>query len=480
MSHAVAADAVDHADTREAHLFAQQQAFAPSLRHTTAAQRLAKLDTLRKAIEAHRTDIQKAAMADFSKPAPEVELSEIFPILHEIAHARRHLKKWMKPTRVWPTAAMMGTQGQIRYEPRGVTLIISPWNYPFNLTFGPLVSAIAAGNTAILKPSEMTPHCSALIASLVKEVFSEEEVAVCEGEVEVAQRLLALPFDHIFFTGSPQVGSIVMQAAAKHLASVTLELGGKSPAIVDDTAHLEKAVRNIVWGKFTNNGQTCIAPDYVMVDNRLREPFLAAVKARIEKTFGSTEQAQKENPDYCRIVNQAHFKRVKTLLDDATENGATVVTGGGSDAEQRFIAPTVITDLPLSASIMQEEIFGPLMPVIFYDDLDRAVESINALPKPLALYVFSKDKARTERLLTRIPAGGSCVNHSVVQFLHGNLPFGGINNSGIGNSHGYYGFRAFSHEKATVRERFSITHWLFPPYTGFVRTLIRLTSRYFS
>ena len=479
MNHAMT-EAIEQADSREAALFYRQKAFAPTLRHTEAKERLAKLDRLRAAIEGRREDIQQACLADFRKPAPEVELTEIFPILHEIAHAKRHLKSWMKPRRVWPTAAMIGTRGEVRYEPRGVALIISPWNYPLNLTFGPLVSAIAAGNTAILKPSEMTPHCSALIHRITSEIFAEEEVAVCEGEVDVAQRLLALPFDHIFFTGSPTVGRIVMEAASKHLTSVTLELGGKSPALVDDTANLDKAVRNIIWGKFTNNGQTCIAPDYVMVDSRLREAFLDRAKKQIESVFGSTTEAIRENPDYCRIVNQAHFERLKGLLDDATDKGATSVTGGHTDDRERFIPPTVLTDVPDNARLMEEEIFGPLLPVLFYDDLDEAVDGINAHPKPLALYIFSKNKERTERLLDTIPAGGACVNHSVVHFLHGNLPFGGISNSGVGNSHGYYGFRAFSHEKATVTEKFSITHMLFPPYTRFVRTLIRLTSRFFT
>ncbi|MDX1587336.1 MAG: aldehyde dehydrogenase family protein [Oleiphilaceae bacterium] len=480
MNQAVAEAPIEQTESREARLFQLQQTLAPMLRHTTAGQRLAKLEKLRQAMESHREEIQKAAMADFSKPAAEVELSEIFPVLHEIAHAKRHLKKWMKPRKVSPTAAMAGTRGEVRFEPRGVTLIISPWNYPINLTFGPLVSAIAAGNTAILKPSEMTPHCSALISRMVAELFSEDEVAVCEGEVDVSQRLLALPFDHIFFTGSPQVGRIVMGAAAKHLSSVTLELGGKSPAIVDETANLEKTVNNLVWGKFTNNGQTCIAPDYLLVDSRLREPFLKTIKARIDAVFGASEQAQKANPDYCRIVNDAHFQRLKRLYQDATEKGATVVSGGAMDETQRFIAPTVLTDLSDEAKMMEEEIFGPLLPVLFYQDLDTAISTINNKPKPLALYIFSKNRERTDYLLNSIPAGGSCVNHSVVQFLHGNLPFGGVNNSGIGNSHGYYGFRAFSHEKATVRDQFSITHWLFPPYTRFVQTLIKLTSRFFT
>lgn len=465
---------------REQETFQQQKRFAPTLRDTTAAQRLAKLDRLKQALEARREQIQQACAADFRKPAAEVELSEIFPVLHEIAHARRHLKKWMKPVKVAPTLAMLGTQAQIRYEPKGVCLIISPWNYPINLSFGPLVSAIAAGNTAILKPSELTPHCSRLIREIVEELFAPEEVAVFEGEAEVAQRLLALPFDHIFFTGSPAIGKVVMTAAANHLSSVTLELGGKSPAIVDETADLEKAVRDILWGKFTNNGQTCIAPDYVYVHERVREDFLDQARQQIARVFGADERAQRDNPDYCRIVNTRHFARLKALLDDARQRGARIVTGGGSDAEERFIAPTVLSDVPLDARLMQEEIFGPLLPVLGYRELDQALADINARPKPLALYVFGKDQARIEKALGHVPAGGSCVNLCVVHFLHGNLPFGGVNNSGIGNAHGWYGFKAFSHERAVLVDRFSITHWLFPPYTGKVQALIKMTSRYFA
>jgi aldehyde dehydrogenase (NAD+) len=350
----------------EQEIFRRQQVFTPTLRRTTARDRLAKLEKLRRAIEARRSEIQQAAAADFRKPPEEVELGEIFPVLHEIGHARRHLKKWMKPAKVRPTIAMLGTQAQIRYEPKGVCLIISPWNYPFNLTFGPLVSAIAAGNTAIIKPSELTPNCSRLIRQIVEDLYSPDEVAVFEGDADVAQQLLALPFNHIFFTGSPAVGRIVMQAASRHLASVTLELGGKSPAIVDETADIDKTVGSLVWGKFVNNGQTCIAPDYVYVQERVRDAFLEKVRERIEKVLGNTS------------------------------------------------------------------------------------------------------------------AGGSCVNTCAAHFLHGNLPFGGVNNSGIGNAHGEYGFKTFSHERAVLTDWFSSSHMLSPPYTDKVRKLLRMTSKYFA
>ncbi len=464
----------------EREVFQRQRRFAPRLRQTSASERLAKLDKLKKALEARRGDIQKAAAADFGKPTAEVELSEIFPVLHEINHAKRQLKRWMKPVTVRPTLAMLGTQAQVHYEPKGVCLIISPWNYPFNLSFGPLVSAIAAGNTAIIKPSEMTPHCSRLIGAMIAEIYPPEEVAVFEGKADVAERLLALPFDHVFFTGSPAVGRIVMGAAARHLASVTLELGGKSPTLVDETADLDRAARNIVWGKFTNNGQTCIAPDHVYVHASVCDRFVDKVRQYIAQMYGDTPEAQRNNPDYCRIVNDRHFQRLTALLDDAVGHGARVVAGGMTEATTRFIAPTVLVDVPHQAQIMQEEIFGPLLPVLPYTDLEQMLADINARPKPLALYVFSKNKARIAQVETRVSAGGSCVNQCVVHFLHGNLPFGGVNNSGIGSAHGLYGFKAFSHERAVLVDRFSITHILFPPYTKAVKKLIALTSRYFA
>lgn len=463
-----------------AEAFAKQTAFAPSLRTSSAADRIAKLDCILDLIERYKPRLYAALAADFRKPEAEVDLAEIFPVVHEIKQAKSRLKNWMKPRRVLPTMAMIGTQAEIRYEPKGVCLIISPWNYPFNLTFGPLVSCLAAGNTAILKPSEMTPNTSALMAEMVRENFAPEEVAIFEGDASVATALLDLPFDHIFFTGSPAVGRIVMAAAAKHLSSITLELGGKSPVVVDESADLATAAKNIVWGKFTNNGQTCIAPDYVLVHNRVKESFLGEVKKAIDHGFGDTVEKQENTPDYCRIVNDRHFERINHLIDDAKAKGATVIAGGTSRAADRFIAPTVLADVPADTAIMREEIFGPVMPVIGFIDLDQAVEEINSRPKPLALYVFARNRFNAEKVLRNTSAGGSCVNHSLVQFLHGHLPFGGVNNSGIGNSHGYFGFKAFSHERAVLIDHMSITHMLFPPYTGLVKRLIALTVRFFS
>lgn len=461
-------------------VFKKQQTHALALRKTSAAERLAKLEKLGQVLLDRGEDIKKAVAADFSKPELEADLSEIFPILSEIRHARKKLKKWMKPHKVSPTSSMLGTKAEVRYEPRGVCLIISPWNYPINLTFGPLVSAIAAGNTAMIKPSEMTPHSSALMREIVTSVFDEQDVAIFEGDASVAQALLKLPFDHIFFTGSPAIGKVVMEAASKHLTSVTLELGGKSPVVVDETADLKKAARNIAWGKFSNNGQTCIAQDYLYVQESVKEAFLQELQQVVSKMYGDTVEAQRRNPDYSRIVNSRHFERVNRLLRDAVDRGAHTITGGQTSAEERFVAPTVLTDVPQNASIMEEEIFGPLLPILPYKNLDQVIGEINSRPKPLALYVYSKNNRNIERILKETSAGGSCVNHSLVQFLHGNLPFGGVNNSGIGNSHGYYGFKAFSHERAVVRESFSSTPLLYPPYTKFSRLMTRLTLKFFS
>ena len=460
-------------------VFYRQQAFAIRLRASKLNDRLLKLNKLEEVVNRRKSEIYAATAADFSKPEAEVDLTEIFPVRHEIKQAKRHLTNWMKPNRVRPTLAMIGTQSWTIHEPKGVCLIISPWNYPINLTFGPLVSAIAAGNTAIIKPSEMTPHCSSLIKSIVEEVFEQDEVAVFEGDVQTSEQLLTLPFNHIFFTGSPAVGRIVMHAASEYLASVTLELGGKSPVIIDESANIKKAAKNLIWGKFSNNGQTCIAPDHIYVHENIMEEFVRCARAVIKQVYGENVAQQQLGKDYCRIVNDRHFTRLSNLLDDAKAKGGVIAEGGHVDADDRFISPTLLINVPDNADIMQQEIFGPLLPLIPYTNVKTVIDHINSQPKPLALYIFSTDNKQTEEILTNTSAGGSCINHSVVHFLHSNLPFGGVNNSGLGSAHGYYGFKAFSHERSILKDRLSITHWLFPPYTPTVKKLIDMTVRFF-
>ena len=458
-------------------IFERQRATALRLRTSTAEERIAKIKKLRDTLLARSEEFHEAGFKDFRKPPVEVDLTEIITVVVEANDAIRHLKRWMKPKSVMPTPLMLGTQAYVQCEPKGRSLIISPWNYPVNLTFGPLVSAIAAGCTAILKPSEMTPHLSALMVKITRELFSEDEVAIFEGDAAVSTALLSLPFDHIFFTGSPAIGKVVMAAAAKHLTSVTLELGGKSPTIVDASADLNLAARNILWGKFTNNGQTCIAPDHIFVHESVKDQFIEECRAVIANSYGTTAQDQMNSPYLARVVNQRHTQRIAGLLSDAQQRGARVLTGGAVDEGACFIAPTLLDNIPADAKIQSEEIFGPLLPIIAYRNLDEVIQQINDQPKPLALYVWSKTESNIKKVMQNTSAGGTCINHTVVQFLHANLPFGGVNNSGIGNGHGHYGFKAFSHERGVVRTRIMGAKLFFPPYSPFTLKIIGMMKK---
>jgi len=464
-------------DAEVRRVFEKQFDTAIRLRRSTAEERILKIKKLKAAVLAHAGAIQQAMYKDFKKPPEEVDLTEILPVAAEAGDAVRKVKGWMKPTGVWPTLLTGGLKGYVQYEPRGRCLIIAPWNYPVNLCFVPLISAIAAGNTAIIKPSEMTPNTTAVIVKIVKETFAEDEVAIFEGDAAVSTSLLALPFDHIFFTGSPAVGKIVMAAAAKHLTSVTLELGGKSPTIIDETADLDLAARNILWGKFTNDGQTCIAPDYIYVHESVKAPFLEKASAVLKAAYGSSDAEQAASANLSHVVNQRHTQRVAGLLEDAKAKGAKVVAGGGVNVADQWVAPTLLTDIPKDAKVMTEEIFGPLLPVLGYTNLQKVIDDINAQPKPLALYVWSKNESNIQKVMKETSSGGACINHTVVHYLHGNLPFGGVNNSGIGNAHGIYGFKAFSHERAVIRTRFMMAKMFFPPYTGFMRKVVALLMK---
>jgi aldehyde dehydrogenase (NAD+) len=461
-------------------VFESQRATALAWRQSGAEERIARIRRLRDAVQAAADDIRRAAAADFRKPAVEVDLTELFTVVSEANMAIRRLRRWMKPTRAGFTPLMAGTRGRIEYQPRGRCLIVSPWNYPVNLTFCPLVLALAAGNTAILKPSEMTPNLSAAMQKIIDQTFAPEEVALFQGDADVAKALLELPFDHIFFTGAPALGKVVMAAASKNLTSVTLELGGKSPTIVDASADLKTAVQNICWSKFMNNGQTCIAPDHVFVHESVAETFVGLAKARLAEVFGADDEARFSSPDLARIVNDRHTARVKRLLDDARAKGARVVAGGDVREKQCYIAPTLLEQVPDNAAIMQEEIFGPLLPIIRFRELDEVVDRINAGEKPLALYIWTKDRARARQILDRTSSGGACVNNTVVHALHPLLPFGGVNHSGIGSTHGEFGFRSFSHARAVADTRIGLTQMFYPPYTPRVQSLIRLVMRWFA
>jgi aldehyde dehydrogenase (NAD+) len=432
-------------------IFDLQQRHHLEAAKTTASQRIAKLNRLLDAILRYRPQMREAMYADYRKPAFEVDAVEVLPITGAIRHAKSNIRNWMDEKAVPTPLAFFGGKSWVQYEPKGVCLIISPWNFPFNLSFLPLVSAIAAGNTAIIKPSEMTPHSSALIKKIVAEVFEENEVAVVEGDAEVAKALLALPFHHIFFTGAPSIGKLVMKAAAENLASVTLELGGKSPVIVDETADLPTAATRIVRGKFANCGQICIAPDYLLVQETVLPKLLDLLKKNLREGYGDDPS---KSDSYPRIVNGRHFRRVKNLLDDAVLAGAKVEAGGRMNEAENYIEPTLLTGQPDDSAVMQEEIFGPLLPIRPYRSLDEAIAFVNDRERPLTLSVFSKKRRNIRRVLAETRAGNSCVNQNQLHFYNHDLPFGGVNNSGIGKSHGWYGFQEFSNARAVYKQQF--------------------------
>lgn len=456
-------------------LFERQQAHQFQVANTTPKQRIAKLDGLLKALLRYRKEIQQALQADFQKPPLETDLTEIYVVTSEIKHACRNLRRWMKAKRVPTPLPLLGSRSWIRYEPKGVCLILAPWNFPVQLTFNPLVSAIAAGNTVILKPSEHTPHATAIMKKIVEELFPPEEVALVEGAAETAQELLQLPFNHIFFTGSPRIGKLVMQAAARHLSSVTLELGGKSPTIIDESADISTAVRRIIWGKFTNSGQICLAPDYVLVHERKKQALLEAFAQQLEAAYGKDAL---QSPDYARMVNAGHFARANDNLQEALKNGAQLEYGGQTEVRQNFIAPTVLSEVDNNSRLMQEEIFAPILPIQTFRTIEEAISIIREKPRPLGLYIYSRSNRNIDQVIAQTRAGGTCINHNLIHYGNKDLPFGGVNNSGIGKSHGWFGFEAFSNARAVTRQfTLGTADFFMPPYSALKERLIYWTTR---
>ncbi len=405
--------------------------------------RRAQLERLAGALERHETALLSALQADLGKSPGQGYASEFGLVRMEIRHALRHLRRWAAPQRRRTPWFVAPARGWVQFEPFGVALILGPWNYPVQLLVSPLVSAIAAGNCAVLKPSELAPRTAKAITELMRDCFDEPLVTVVNGGPEVAEALLRERFDKVFFTGSTRVGRLVMAAAAKHLTPATLELGGKCPAIVCADAPVELAARRIAWGKFMNAGQTCVAPDFVLVAREARETFVAAMKRALHEFYGN-DPARSE--DYGRIVNQAHFERLVTYLRDGK-----AVQGGQHDVKKLFIAPTILADVSPDAAVMQEEIFGPILPVLEFDKLDAALALLRGKPTPLALYVFTRDRATEARVLTDARSGGACVNDVVSHMVGAGLPFGGLGESGMGAYHGRAGFEAFSHQRAVLR-----------------------------
>lgn len=445
--------------------------------NSSASDRKKKLGLLHKTILKYRDDIRKAMLSDFGKHPSEVDMTEIYPITSEIKHVKSHLGEWMLTKKVRTPLALMGSSSFIKYESKGIVLIISPWNFPFNLTFCPLISAIAAGNTVILKPSEHTPHSSRLMKIIVEEVFQENEVSLIEGGIKTSTKLLSLPFNHIFFTGAPSIGKIVMKAAAEHLTSVTLELGGKSPTIIDKSADIDTAARRIAWGKFVNNGQVCIAPDYVLIHESLKSQFLKKIKEYIIQFY--TKDASQEK-SYSRIVNSKHYNRIKSLINDSLSKGAKLELGNNTIDKEDYISPTIISNVDANSLLMTEEIFGPVLPVNTFMNIDEAISFVNSKEKPLALYIYSKNKANIKKVINNTRAGGGCINHNAVHFYNSHLPFGGSNNSGIGKGHGIEGFKSFSNARGILKQNIpNALEMLLPPYNDFKQKLIDLTIKWF-
>ena len=397
----------------------------------------------RESIKNNEQAIIKALKDDFSKPVFESVATEIGIVEKELTLAIKNIWKWQQARKVGSTILNFPSSDYILYEPYGTTLIIAPWNYPFQLAMGPMIGAIAAGNTVVLKPSELTPNTSAIIAKIVSDVFDPDHATVIQGDKEVSTSLLAERWDYIFFTGSVPVGKIVYKAAAENLTPVTLELGGKSPCVIDETAKIKQAARRIVWGKFVNAGQTCIAPDYILVHSSKKDTLLEALKSEITRAFGNTPE---NSPDFARIINDKNFDRLSSML-----NNTNIYIGGELTKESRYISPTIVTDVTLEDEVMKEEIFGPILPVMTYNSKEDISNIINSFEKPLSAYVFSRKRSFIKWFNTSFSYGGGVMNDTLVHFINDSLPFGGVGHSGIGSYHGKESFYTFSHAKSIVK-----------------------------
>ncbi|MEM7105104.1 MAG: aldehyde dehydrogenase [Bacteroidota bacterium] len=436
--------------------------------------RIAQLKKLKSAIEQYEHQILEALKQDLNRDHTSGYLLEVGFILNELDETLRHIRKWTKPKRVPTPLFHAKAKSYIKSDPYGVTLIIAPWNYPFQLSVGPLIGAMAAGNTAVIKPSEISPNTSAVIAQMFNEHFDPKYIAVVEGGIPESKALLDEKFDYIFYTGSTVVGKLVYQSAAKHLTPVTLELGGKSPCIVDNKTHLEYTAKRIVWGKLVNAGQTCIAPDYLLVHNDIKDKLIEEMRKQIKAMY--SEDPSKSD-EYGRIISEKHFKRISALMDKDK-----IVVGGKVDAYDRYIEPTIMEGVNDDDPVMQEEIFGPVLPVMTYENIEEVITYINKHPKPLALYVFSKNQGTIDKVIGETSSGGVCVNDTLMHIGTPHLPFGGVGDSGIGAYHGQSSFDTFSHKKSIMHKSFLLDMPIrYTPYTAkaskMLRTLLKYTNR---
>jgi acyl-CoA reductase-like NAD-dependent aldehyde dehydrogenase len=446
---------------------AKHRAFFASRRTRDLSFRIQEIKRLRQMIIDHEPAIFAALRQDLAKPALEAYGGETAIVVREIDYALKHINRWLRPKRVRTILGHQPGSSFVTHEPYGVVLIMSPWNFPVQLTLAPLVGALAAGNCIVLKPSPLAPEASRLMKKIVDQAFDPGLVSCIEGGAETAQLLLEEPFDYIFFTGGTATGRIVMAAAAKHLTPVTLELGGKNPCIVESDSNLEVAARRIVWGKFFNAGQSCVAVDYLLVHRKVKRALLERIAGCVDNFYGGVPQ---ESPDFGRIVNTTHFDRLAGLL-----GCGSIVLGGTIDRESRYIAPTVIDGILGNEPVMEDEIFGPILPVITYDHLPHAIAFVNRRPAPLALYVFTRNRRHQERVLRETTSGGVCINDTVIQETTEHLPFGGVGTSGMGRYHGQESFRTFSYQRSIIRKGFAADVPLrYPPYKNHLKWLRRL------
>ena len=441
---------------------------APALVETSAAQRIAKLQKLLQATLDARPQIHVAVRKELGLCDTDID-AQLLMIKGEIEFFVKHLKRWMRRVPVKGSLMTLGKKSYIQYEPKGLVLNLATWNAPYCISLVPAIGALAAGNAVVIKPSELAPHSAQVIADIVKAAYAEDECTVLQGGAEVAQELLALPFNHIFYIGGHQVGRLVMKAAAEHFASVTLEMGGKNPTIVDASADLEDAARKIAWGRLSNAGQVCIAPDYALVHASIEKPFTEALQRAMTAMFNADGRGFDQSAEYPRIINSRHFERVRDLIEDARTKGAAISFGGDTKAEQRFIAPTIISRVSEQMKVMSDEIFGPVIAIVPFNTRDDVIRTVRRRPKPLALYIYARDRAEIEFYLKHTTSGSTVVNHNMIQSgTNPNLPFGGVNASGIGRIGGWQSFAETSNARSVVEEGPPLDknpNAFFPPYT---------------
>lgn len=457
-------------------VFEKQRKNLQFLKNKTAKERIAAIQKVKTYLKdkQHEEALCEAMFKDFKKPKAEVLATEIIPTISHVSEISKNLKSWVLSRSHSVPLAFIGLGAKSMYEPKGQALVIAPWNYPFLLSVYPVLYAIAAGCSVILKPSELTAHTSKFLETMLHELYPENEVKVFLGEVPTTTHLLSKKWGHVFFTGSPNVGKIVMKAASQTLSSVSLELGGKSPCIIDESAELEGSIDKLLWGKFVNAGQTCIAPDYVLVHKSHKKIFSETIKYKLANIYGNNPE---ESDSLARIISIKHAQRLSDLLDDALSKGAKIVSGGQKNIDSKYICPTVIYDVNNEMKIMQEEIFGPLLPIIFYERKEEVIELINSLDKPLSMYICSRENKNIEYFIDNTTSGGTLINEFLLGAAIPSVPFGGVNNSGIGKAFGFHGFVEFSNERPIIRRNFMTIKFIYPPYTDRVVKIINLLKR---